>query len=152
MFPISDTEIHAVLARDRYINFTGWALKKDGYIYGHDYLTGAGAEEIPHGFLKEMILQLNSVSEDGKLDARVILTSQEKTGIRELFLRFQLFTDGVKVKTISLFQNGTQTPENESECLEYKYNGDYFPIDGLLIQLDCKTTNVKKILVKCIPK
>uniref|UniRef100_A0AC35FMX6 Uncharacterized protein n=1 Tax=Panagrolaimus sp. PS1159 TaxID=55785 RepID=A0AC35FMX6_9BILA len=69
LFPESKgEEIHALLPRDRYINFT--PDKKE--------YQGLGPEKIPYGYLKEMLLHFESTSEEGYLEARIFLTSMKK--------------------------------------------------------------------------
>uniref|UniRef100_A0AC34GPE9 Uncharacterized protein n=1 Tax=Panagrolaimus sp. ES5 TaxID=591445 RepID=A0AC34GPE9_9BILA len=156
----SETEIHAVLARDRYINFTGWTPNRTE-------ITGKGAESISYGYLREMILHLTSVSDDGKngnINARVFLTALGyKTFVYEIsnckpdgscpkllerFLKFKLFDGGIKIDQIDVLQTGMRN--TESSCT--KQRSGIPQSDGLLIEIDCKTTDVKKILVKCVPK
>uniref|UniRef100_A0A914PD12 Uncharacterized protein n=1 Tax=Panagrolaimus davidi TaxID=227884 RepID=A0A914PD12_9BILA len=62
-------EIHAMLARDRYIDFIGWNQSTKDYRRGRP-------QKIPYGYIKEMILHLSSVpGEDGSMNARVFFTS-----------------------------------------------------------------------------
>uniref|UniRef100_A0A914QQ49 Uncharacterized protein n=1 Tax=Panagrolaimus davidi TaxID=227884 RepID=A0A914QQ49_9BILA len=62
-------EIHAMLARDRYIDFIGWNQSTKDYRRGRP-------QKIPYGYIKEMILHLSSVpGEDGSMNARIIFTS-----------------------------------------------------------------------------
>uniref|UniRef100_A0AC35FMP5 Uncharacterized protein n=1 Tax=Panagrolaimus sp. PS1159 TaxID=55785 RepID=A0AC35FMP5_9BILA len=72
LFPESKgEEIHAMLARDQYINYTGWISGKEEY-------QRLGHEKIPYGYLKEMLLHFESTSEEGCLEARIFLTSMKK--------------------------------------------------------------------------
>uniref|UniRef100_A0AC34FP55 Uncharacterized protein n=1 Tax=Panagrolaimus sp. ES5 TaxID=591445 RepID=A0AC34FP55_9BILA len=72
--------------------------------------------------------------------------------LRERFLKFTLFDDGIKIMRHDIRQDGTAAIYNEKEfeCLEYENPELLDKIDGLLVEIDCKTTHVKKILVKCI--
>uniref|UniRef100_A0A914Q559 Uncharacterized protein n=1 Tax=Panagrolaimus davidi TaxID=227884 RepID=A0A914Q559_9BILA len=180
LFPGSKgEEIHAMLARDRYINFTGWIPGKREY-------EGVGPEKIPYGYLKEMLLHFESTSEEGILEARIFLTSKGKNEtiflyeisycndnnlldvdfvhqdiptaaycpLREHWIKFKIFKDGVKVDYVYISKHLNDVWNShihDDGCHQFWKNQEYSNIDGLLIEINCKTTEVKKILVKCEP-
>uniref|UniRef100_A0A914QHV1 Uncharacterized protein n=1 Tax=Panagrolaimus davidi TaxID=227884 RepID=A0A914QHV1_9BILA len=149
-------EIHAMLARDRYINFTSWIPLKREY-------EGVGPEKIPYGYLKKCFCILN------QLQKKVCNRTENGAGLihendvppaycplREQFIKFKMFKDGVKVENIYISKKGEPYPwKHDAEydshgCHDYEKKV-YSNIDGLLIEINCKTTEVKKILVKCEP-
>uniref|UniRef100_A0A914QXQ7 Uncharacterized protein n=1 Tax=Panagrolaimus davidi TaxID=227884 RepID=A0A914QXQ7_9BILA len=145
LFPESKgEEIHALLPRDRYINFVGWNPGKIEY-------EGVGPEKIPYGYLKEMLVHFTAISEeDGPLEARIFLTSMEKN---ETIVLHEIKS----VENVYISKDGTKYPDEHLYAERYhpnectKYAKEYSNIDGLLIEINCKTTDVKKILVKCEP-
>uniref|UniRef100_A0A914QGR3 Uncharacterized protein n=1 Tax=Panagrolaimus davidi TaxID=227884 RepID=A0A914QGR3_9BILA len=170
LFPESKgEEIHALLPRDRYINFVGW-------IPGIKEYQRLGPEKIPYGYLKEMLLHFESISDEGYLEARIFLTSMEKNEtiylheiyscnhnmkdkswehdyethdycpLREQFIKFKIFKDE-KYDANS----GEEWAHHYDPHGCHKYAKEYSNIDGLLIEINCKTTEVIKILVKCEP-
>uniref|UniRef100_A0AC34GCG1 Uncharacterized protein n=1 Tax=Panagrolaimus sp. ES5 TaxID=591445 RepID=A0AC34GCG1_9BILA len=113
-----------------------------------------------------MILHLTSVSDNGNIgniSARVFFSflgvkmfvyeisnckpDESYPKLRERFLKFKIFDDGIKIDQIDVLQNGTRNTESRCE----KHQSETSEIDGLLVEIDCKTTDVKRILVRCFP-
>uniref|UniRef100_A0AC35GPR6 Uncharacterized protein n=1 Tax=Panagrolaimus sp. PS1159 TaxID=55785 RepID=A0AC35GPR6_9BILA len=78
--------------------------------------------------------------------------------LQEQFIKFKIFKDGVKVENVYIPKNRTQYPNGDEfadlddphGCHDSEKK-EYSNINGLLIEINCKTTEVIKILVKCEP-
>uniref|UniRef100_A0AC35EWT8 Uncharacterized protein n=1 Tax=Panagrolaimus sp. PS1159 TaxID=55785 RepID=A0AC35EWT8_9BILA len=109
-----------------------------------------------------MILNFTSTSEEGYLEARIFLTSKEKNETIYLHEIYSCnhnmqneswkhdYEDGVKVENVYTSKHAKQHRfkgewnhhKDPHGC--HKYAKEYSNIDGLLIEINCKTTEVIK--------